>query len=289
MSTNRLEFVCPACLSSLAGGDDLLKCKKCNANYHVVDRIPQLISGNFSKNEAEIQDAAGEDYDNIRYARSYSRAYHDWWSKQIVEYLSKTDLVLDDGCGTGELAAQMPSEDVVGVDISMGMCFRASKKMHQVLNANSEQLPFRDCVFDAVICRGHLHHLPRPEKGISEVSRVLREGGKAIFSEPISSILSTLPRRISRNSGHFSETHKAFNRTEFLSMIEDSALKISEVRYFGYLAYPLIGFPDVFDLFKYMPFGASIAPLLIKLDEHISHIPGVKRHSWAVLVIAHKE
>lgn len=45
-----------------------------------------------------------------------------------------------------------------------------------------EELPFKSNVFDNVISFGVLHHTPNTEKGIKEIYRVLKPGGKAFLS-----------------------------------------------------------------------------------------------------------
>lgn len=47
--------------------------------------------------------------------------------------------------------------------------------------ADAENLPFSGDSFDMVYCHGVLHHTPDTERGIQEIYRVLRPGGKAII------------------------------------------------------------------------------------------------------------
>jgi ubiquinone/menaquinone biosynthesis C-methylase UbiE/glycosyltransferase involved in cell wall biosynthesis len=45
-------------------------------------------------------------------------------------------------------------------------------------------LPFPDESFDGIICMNALHHMPDYRATLSEMSRILRSGGRAVFSEP---------------------------------------------------------------------------------------------------------
>jgi SAM-dependent methyltransferase len=45
-------------------------------------------------------------------------------------------------------------------------------------------LPFADASFDGIICMNALHHMPDYYATLSEMCRVLRPGGRAVFSEP---------------------------------------------------------------------------------------------------------
>lgn len=67
-------------------------------------------------------------------------------------------------------------------------------------------------------------------------------------------------------------------------MIEAAGFKITGKRYIGYLAYPLIGFPDIMNL--RLPIG--IGKLLIKFDNLISKTP-LKKLAWSLMVTAKKE
>jgi SAM-dependent methyltransferase len=46
------------------------------------------------------------------------------------------------------------------------------------------RLPFSDASFDGIICMNALHHMPDYHATLAEMYRVLRPGGRAVFSEP---------------------------------------------------------------------------------------------------------
>jgi len=102
--------------------------------------------------------------------------------------------VLDYGCGLGENSVLIASRGarVVGVDISPETIELAEKRMelHQLGEntefrvASAHELPLEDESVDVVFGMAILHHL---DLSISsrEVFRVLKKGGRAIFSEPV--------------------------------------------------------------------------------------------------------
>jgi hypothetical protein len=55
----------------------------------------------------------------------------------------------------------------------------------------------------------------------------------------------------------------------------------------GYLAYPLLGFPDLIDFGRVLPLRALARPLL-GLDRALAAVPGVRRLGWGVIVKAHR-
>ncbi|MCY4654520.1 MAG: class I SAM-dependent methyltransferase [Dehalococcoidia bacterium] len=53
---------------------------------------------------------------------------------------------------------------------------------------SSGELPFKDESFDLILCLGTLHHIANVTFVVSELSRVLREGGYTLIREPITSM-----------------------------------------------------------------------------------------------------
>ncbi len=95
--------------------------------------------------------------------------------------------ILDAGCGTGRhfVTLRRAGSKVFGVDFSIGMLRVARRQFPQVpvLLADLQQaLPFANNYFDAVLCAlvgEHLEPLPRV---LREMQRVLRPGGRIVFS-----------------------------------------------------------------------------------------------------------
>ena len=74
--------------------------------------------------------------------------------------MRRRDLSLDIGAGTGRLGRSFveAGDDYVAADLSLGMLREFMRKVHDrhcgtplLVQANGEQLPFRDGSFDAVI------------------------------------------------------------------------------------------------------------------------------------------
>ena len=241
-----------------------------------------------NQQEIKVQDRVSDYYEDKRYALSYSRAYHNWWSQKMLSLVQLRGRILDNGCGTGHFADFLKDFEVVGLDISSGMLKYARRRYSKVVQGDSQNLPFPDNYFEVVLARSLLHHLPDPERGLAEIKRVLKPGGQAVFSDTLNSILTNLPRKILNRGEHFSAGHRNFHRAEILKIIS-SKLTVKEVYYFGYLAYPLLGFPDVINLYKYFPAKKIMTPLLIKIDQLISRIPLISRQACGIMVSAVKK
>lgn len=98
---------------------------------------------------------------------------------------------LDLSCGTGlftrAMAAAVPSEIVVGIDISAAMLETAARRAKgygniALVRADAHHLPLRDGVFGGVNNSGALHAYDDPEQVFLEILRVLRPGGVYVGS-----------------------------------------------------------------------------------------------------------
>ena len=103
--------------------------------------------------------------------------------------------LLDVATGTADLALQaskmLPNVRIDGIDLSEGMLSVARKKVQAqglqaqiaLQRADAEALPFGDAQFDAVTVGFGLRNFENPLKGLQEMYRVLRPGGKVLILE----------------------------------------------------------------------------------------------------------
>ena len=102
--------------------------------------------------------------------------------------------VLDLGSGPGYLtlllAAKYRKVMFTGVDYSSTQIRAAEKngRKRGIANCtfqlgNAMNIPFADHTFDAVCSVGSIKHWPNPERGLTEIRRVLAPGGWTIISE----------------------------------------------------------------------------------------------------------
>jgi SAM-dependent methyltransferase len=107
------------------------------------------------------------------------------------------DLVLDFAAGTcwaSELLGRLGVR-TVSVDLSVEMMRRGRERLAadsrlvfrddaKFVAARGQSLPFAAGSFEGVLCMNALHHLPSYAAALREIHRVLKPGGRAVFSEP---------------------------------------------------------------------------------------------------------
>ena len=97
------------------------------------------------------------------------------------------DRVLDACCGTGDLAlaARAAGAEVVGLDFSEPMLERARRKGPELewVRGDLLALPFGDASFDAATVGFGVRNVEDLERGIAELARVLRPGGRLAILE----------------------------------------------------------------------------------------------------------
>ena len=96
---------------------------------------------------------------------------------------------LDVACGSGKLTADLRRLArgglVVGLDFSAGMLRVAAsaEAASRYVRGDGLRLPFPDATFDAVTVAFGLRNFAEPERGLAEMRRVLRPGGRAVVLE----------------------------------------------------------------------------------------------------------
>lgn len=119
------------------------------------------------------------------------------WRKKAIRSLKKyqPQLMLDVATGTGDFALeairQLNPAKIIGVDISDGMLDVAREKIDkkglegqfEVRLGDSEGLLFEDDYFDAVTAAFGVRNFENLEKGLADICRVTKPGGRAVILE----------------------------------------------------------------------------------------------------------
>jgi ubiquinone/menaquinone biosynthesis C-methylase UbiE len=117
--------------------------------------------------------------------------------------------VLEYGCGDGELAvrlaksgARMSAFDVSRSSVERTRRLAEANGVHiEAVEASAEWLPYADETFDLAVGQAVLHLLDA-ERARCELLRILKPGGRAVFSEPLRHVALDVWGQDFSNFGH---------------------------------------------------------------------------------------
>ena len=127
--------------------------------------------------------------------RRVANKYEEAWSKLTSLFIPALldvaspkpgECLLDVASGPGHVAAKARSRgvQVTGIDFCEPMIERARERYPEIdfRQGDAQALEFADQSFDIVTMSFGLMHLPRPDAGVREARRVLRPGGRFVFT-----------------------------------------------------------------------------------------------------------
>jgi len=128
--------------------------------------------------------------ENLTYEdkRNFRYSLQDYMPEtfQFASFAGK--LVLELGCGAGIDSAEFARHGahVVSADFTHTATILTRNLLEEanlparVLQAEATSLPFKQDTFDCVYSFGVLHHIPKIEPALAEISRVLKPGGQVM-------------------------------------------------------------------------------------------------------------
>ncbi len=140
-------------------------------------------------------------FDNIAFRYDFlnhllSMGIDKIWRRRAIRLLKSIPAprILDIATGTGDLALaalRLKPSEIVGLDISKEMLKVAQVKVDKrglsstikLMHGDSESIPFPDNSFDAITVAFGVRNFENLNRGLSEMSRVLKPGGKVVILE----------------------------------------------------------------------------------------------------------
>ena len=140
-------------------------------------------------------DTISENYDGLNRVISFGTDIK--WRKKVLAIIidHQPESILDIATGTGDLAIKFAEKTsatkIIGLDLSEGMLSIARKKVAdtelkntiEFIKGDSEALPFKDNMFDAITVSFGIRNFENLEKGLSEILRVIKPKGLLIILE----------------------------------------------------------------------------------------------------------
>jgi ubiquinone/menaquinone biosynthesis C-methylase UbiE len=248
-----------------------------------------------AENDTERRLQSEREFHDTRFAEETRTSVHGFYRTiahcfdeyhGVVAKLGRGKRVLEYGCGKGQNALRIAQDcvSVHGIDISDVAIdsARTEARARGILNAkfdvmNAEELKFEDATFDVIFGSGIIHHLD-VSRAYSELARVLRPEGSAVFVEPL---------------GHNPLIRVFRNMTlEMRTPDEHPLLKSDYVlarKYFDRIDLTLYGLAALtaIPLLK-TRFAGSVISAGRMVDRVLLRLPGIKWWAWYSLIILKK-
>ncbi len=225
-------------------------------------------------------------YQNV----SFARFSQYWWSNRFYAILARRagrggGRLLEVGSGLGHLAARLEGHfETFAVDVNPWALVKSKAVATRtpLSLASAEALPFRDGVFEVVIIKHVVEHLPHPERAIAEAGRVLVPGGSLILSAPnLTSVARSWKKE--RWIGYRDPTHISLKEpAEWLDLLRTAGFRLRRVFSDGLWDAPYI--PFVPKALQKLAFGA---PGGLQAVTGVVFVP--LRWGETMIVIARKE
>jgi demethylmenaquinone methyltransferase/2-methoxy-6-polyprenyl-1,4-benzoquinol methylase len=168
----------------------------------------------YQHSQQEKKEQVADMFNSIAYRYDFMNRFLSvgidvWWRKKAISQLKSLapKQILDVATGTGDVAIltwnMLHPEKITGIDISEGMLELGRKKIEklglsgkiELQKGDSEVIRFEDNRFDAITVAFGVRNFQHLEKGLQEMHRVLKPGGKLVvleFSKADAGILSVL-------------------------------------------------------------------------------------------------
>ena len=173
----------------------LIICSACNHKVSIEYGVPNFVT--FDENnliEKETSRHYGSSWVNSDVSGNFSKM--DFWHYDELVKISKfpknqNGLGLEAGCGHGKdsirLSISNKNSHIISIDISEGSYVTKQRlnnlniKNITVVRADLSKIPIKDNIIDWGYSFGVLHHMPSPELGFREISRILKQNSKVVM------------------------------------------------------------------------------------------------------------
>ena len=160
-----------------------------------MENQPQNLKDDKRATVESMFDAIAWRYDFLNHFLSFG--IDRLWRRRVIRIISKSyknPHILDVATGTGDLAIaamKLNPSTITGIDISQKMLEIGKEKINrkgfsgkiELIPGDSENIPFADSVFDVAMVAFGVRNFSDPLKGLSEMKRVIRDGGMIMVLE----------------------------------------------------------------------------------------------------------
>jgi SAM-dependent methyltransferase len=193
-------FVCPACGGNLKWNAEEVQCEACQRAFPLQERIPRFFHRHDPGDKRDVTDIVKDffetnpfpNYDELDSRGSLAaKARRGVFARLLDEQIPKDSLVLEVGCGTGQLSNFLGmawKRRVLGSDLCLNSLrlaegFRSRNAIENAgfLQMNLFRPAFRAGSFDLVLSNGVLHCTGDARGAFDSIGRLVKPGGYIII------------------------------------------------------------------------------------------------------------
>lgn len=199
--------------------------------------------------------------------------------------------VLDAMCGGGQLTRYFAARgaEITGLDISDDCCHIFARRFPncKIVCSSMLKTEFPDACFDIVITDS-LHHLqPDLDKGLAEILRVLKPGGRFCCWEPSAGSLLDLVRKLwyKLDRRYFQSNEKSVDVAELLKLSQDM-LGLERTIWGGNVAYIFVNLSMALRIPIWLV--RCYAPIMLRLEKFFQFFQTRFTSCWVVCLMTKK-
>lgn len=196
-------LICPNCRGQLTFSDESssYRCITCKTGFPIENGVVRLLPTNLEIQKSSQDKTWSDDkYEGVKeppwLALLIKKKWVLYFLDKILPKYRFEGLVLEIGAGScwasGLVKSKYPDTQVVATDVSPAALQKGievvrllNSSVNYYIACDVERLPFASELFDYVFGGSIIHHLLDPPRGVSEISRVLKDKGVYIgFREP---------------------------------------------------------------------------------------------------------
>lgn len=244
----KVEVLCPNCKRPLEINGDAYACPACRETYPLIDDIPLLFDKTRMAQYRTSKGTTQEYYRNV--AKNYAQTHHvsmpgaryflNEFETNLKRHLGDARRVLEIGAGTGFATAAILRNvaplTVTDASLEMLMVNLSNHPGLKAFCCATENLPFPDEAFDAVIGNNTFYLVPDKREGAGNLARILRKGGRLILSEMNPNFL-LWPLMFAATNRFFERTIYQIFPFQMKRLFSPFGLELERVDYYSYTPY----------------------------------------------------
>lgn len=174
--------------------------------------------------------------------------YKRWMVPLVDDVLQRANIkkgtIADIGCGPGLLSKELASRSrdlrVVGIDVSPVALRLARKNCKGLSNVSFKigdvnKLPFKDRMFDIVICKDSFHHFGNPHHALCEMLRITKPNGMIYLQDlrrdlPYYLLKRAIPRETVIQKLQYYSTRASYTKNEVKKFFSKAPVRSFIVR-----------------------------------------------------------